>query len=108
MAKEGSSLCPSPHISSSNAATRCLGQRPGATKTASARRVLWTAQGCRLSQARAAREKRPALGGVDGLERVVHGPARLDLDEGDGVAAADDVDLAAGGAEAPGERAIAL
>src|SRR5215213_5967973 len=41
-----------------------------------------------------------ALRGVDGLEGVVHGPARLDLDEGDGVAPAhDDVDLAARRAE---------
>jgi hypothetical protein len=46
------------NISSSNAAAMWRGQRPGAMKTASARKVLSAAHGLRAAQARAAREKR--------------------------------------------------
>src|SRR5215203_5460279 len=49
------------HISISNAAGRWRGQRPGATKTASARKTLPAAQRLRVTQARAARENRSRL-----------------------------------------------
>ena len=76
---------------------------------ASPRSVALIAQGLRVSQTRHGARNAAPLGFADGGRRRVEIAARFHFDESDDIAAPrDNVDLAAGDREPPGENAVAF